>query len=274
MLNRIIYEEIEKMTNDIINGTEVSDEQIDDTTQEEQMEGRLNVLIACEESQTVCKEFRKLGHNAYSCDLQNCSGGHPEWHFNMDALAVIRDCGGTLENGEEYHLPEGEKWDLMIAHPPCTYLAVSGAKWMYHPEDKGLPVDQRRPHPNHPNRRQQQDEGAAFFMQMMNAPVEHIAVENPVGVMSTRFRKPDQIVQPYMFGDEATKTTCLWLKNLPNLTPTNIVGKGERTVYPSGKSLPKWYDDARGSKERSKVRSKTFPGIAKAMAEQWSAFLS
>ena len=105
----------------------------------------------------------------------------------------------------------------MIAHPPCTYLAVSGAKWMYHPEDKGLPVDQRRPHPNHPNRRQQQDEGAAFFMKMMNAPVEHIAVENPVGVMSTRFRKPDQIVQPYMFGDEATKTTRLWLKNLPNL---------------------------------------------------------
>lgn len=276
MINRIISEEIEKMTDDIINNTEPEDTENDmENMNDEAQSTGLNVLIACEESQTVCAEFRKLGHNAYSCDLQNCSGGHPEWHFNMDALAVINDKGGMLETGEEYHLPEGEQWDLLIAHPPCTFLAVSGARWMYHPDDKELPVDQRRPHPKHPNRRQQQDEGADFFMKFINSPVEHVAVENPVGVMSTRFRKPDQIVQPYMFGDEATKTTCLWLKNLPPLTPTNIVGKGERHVYADGKkSDPQWIYDAWRSKDRQKIRSKTFPGIAKAMAEQWSAFLS
>lgn len=168
MMNKIISEEIDKYTQGIIDFQYDEDEKDNEEQEEQQNKNVLNVLIACEESQTVCTEFRKLGHNAYSCDLQNCSGGHPEWHFNMDALAVIRDGGGTLETGEEYYLPEGEKWDLMIAHPPCTYLAVSGARWMYHPEDKGLPVDQRRPHPLHPNRRQEQDEGAEFFMKMIN----------------------------------------------------------------------------------------------------------
>ena len=114
-----------------------------------------NVLIACEESQTVCKAFRKLGYNAYSCDILPCSGGHPEWHLHCDVLGVIRDKKGTLQNGEEFVL-DGE-WDLMIAHPPCTYLSVSGARWYYHPEDKDLPIEQRRPHPNFPNRAQDRE---------------------------------------------------------------------------------------------------------------------
>jgi hypothetical protein len=233
----------------------------------------LNVLVACEESQAVCKEFRRLGHNAYSCDLLECSGGHPEWHFNCDVMKVIADKGGVLQNGEEAHIT-GD-WDLMVAHPPCTYLAVSGAQWYYHPEDKHLPVEKRRPHPKFPNRAQDREEGAAFFMALANAPIEHIAIENPVGIMSSRWRKADQAVQPWMFGDEASKNTCLWLKNLPLLQPTKIVGKGERVVMKSsGKSLPKWYSDAlvkaKSPEERRTLRSKTFPGFAKAIAEQWS----
>ena len=232
----------------------------------------LNVLVACEESQRVCSEFRRLGHNAYSCDLLNCSGGHPEWHFNMDVLEVIKNRGGTLENGEKVKIKG--KWDLMIAHPPCTYLAVSGAKWYYHPDDKDLPIEKRRPHPRFPNRAQDREDGANFFLALANADIEHIAVENPIGIMSKRFRKPDQIVQPYWFGDPFSKATCLWLKNLSPLKPTNMVDKGEYVVLSSGKKLPKWYSDAltkaKTAEERRTLRSKTFPGFAKAIAEQWS----
>ena len=180
-----------------------------------------NVLIACEESQTVCKAFRKLGFNAYSCDILPCSGGHPEWHLHCDVLGVIRDKRGTLETGDEFVL-DGE-WDLMIAHPPCTYLSVSGARWYYHPEDKDLPIEQRRPHPNFPTRAQDRKEAIDFFLALANADIPRIAIENPVGIMSKLFHKPNQIVQPYWFGDEATKTTCLWLKDLPQLIPTKIV---------------------------------------------------
>ena len=226
----------------------------------------MNVLIACEESQRVCIEFRKLGHNAFSCDILECSGGHPEWHFKQDCLEVIKNKGGVLETGQYIYVGG---WDLMIAHPPCTYLCVSGASWYYHPEDKHLPIEQRRPHPRFPNRREDQKKAIEFFMSIINADVPRIAVENPVGVMSTLFRKPDQIIQPYYFGDEAQKTTCLWLKNLPLLVPTNIVGKGEMFVAKSGNVMAKWYSHAKKS-ERKKLRSKTFPGIAKAMAKQWS----
>ena len=239
----------------------------------------LNVLVACEESQAVCKEFRRLGHNAYSCDLLECSGGHPEWHFKCDVMKVIAEKGGKLQNGEEAYII-GD-WDLMVAHPPCTYLAVSGAQWYYHPEDKHLPVEKRRPHPKFPNRAQDREEGAAFFMALANAPIEHIAIENPVGIMSSRWRKADQAVQPWMFGDEASKNTCLWLKNLPLLQPTKIVGKGETFDYVNPKTggikhYPKWMMDALKAKtpeERSRLRSKTFPGIAKAMANQWAGEL-
>lgn len=218
---------------------------------------KLRVLVACEESQTVTKELRKLGHEAFSCDLLPCSGGHPEWHIQQDVLEVIE-----------------KNWDMMIAHPPCTYLAVSGAQWYYHPEDKNLPVEKRRPHPGYPDRAKDKENAVSFFLKLAGAPVEKIAIENPIGIISSLWRKPDQIIQPYMFGDEATKTTCLWLKNLPLLIPTDIVGKGERVFFKSGKSQPKWYSDAfskaKTKEERQIMRSKTFPGIARAMAEQWT----
>ena len=220
----------------------------------------MRVLVACEESQTVTKAFRALGHEAFSCDILPCSGGHPEWHYQQDVFEVIN-----------------MGWDLMIGHPPCTYLTVTGNKWFYHPEDSDLPLDERRPHPKFPNRRAQREEAYEFFMGLMNANIDKIALENPVGIVSTRFRKPDQIIQPYMFGDEATKTTCLWLKNLPLLEPTNIVDKGARTVYASGKSHPTWYAEAltkaKSPEERSTLRSKTFQGIADAMAMQWGGDL-
>lgn len=237
---------------------------------------KLNVLIACEESQRVCIEFRKLGHNAYSCDILESSGGHPEWHFKQDVLEVIKNKGGILEIGEEYYI-EGE-WDLMIAHPPCTYLAVSGAKWFYHPDDKDLPINKRRPHPKFPNRANDREKAAKFFIQLMNANIPHIALENPIGIMNTRYRKPNQIVQPYYFGDKASKTTCLWLKNLKPLMPTKIVDKGEYIFFKSGKKIAKWYSDAltktKTAEERRRLRSKTFPGFAKAIAEQWSKELT
>jgi hypothetical protein len=163
---------------------------------------------------------------------------------------------------------------MMIAHPPCTYLAVSGAQWYYHPEDKDLPVESRRPHPKHPDRAAEREKAIEFFIRIANAPIDKIAIENPVGVISSAYRKPDQIVQPFMFGDEARKTTCLWLKNLPKLEPTDIVSEGERVYFKSGKSHPKWYADAlsnaKSSEERRTMRSKTFIGMAKAMANQWS----
>ena len=232
----------------------------------------MKVLVACEESQAVTKELRELGHEAYSCDLLPCSGGHPEWHFNIDVFKVIKEKGGILQNGEKIKIKGN--WDLMIAHPPCTFLAVSGARWYYHPEDSDLPFEQRRPHPRFPNRAQDREEALEFFIKLLEAPIEKIAVENPVGIVSSRYKKPNQTVHPWMFGDEASKATCLWLKNLPPLEPTDIVGKGERIVLSSGKSLPKWYSDAltlsKSPAERRTMRSKTFKGLARAMAEQWT----
>lgn len=236
---------------------------------------KFNILIACEESQRVCTEFRKLGFNAYSCDILPCSGGHPEWHFKQDVLQVIKNRGGILETGKEYFI-EGE-WDLMVAHPPCTFLAVSGAKWFYHPDDKDLPIGQRRPHPKFPNRAKEREEAAKFFLKLAKANIKHIAIENPVGIMNTRFRKPNQIVQPWQFGDSASKKTCLWLKNLPLLVPTDIVDPGEYIEFGSGRRLAKWYSDGltktKTPEERRIWRSKTFPGFAKAIAEQWGAYL-
>ncbi|WP_324761488.1 hypothetical protein [Helicobacter cetorum] len=233
---------------------------------------KMKVLVACEESQTVTKELRALGHDAYSCDLLPCSGGHPEWHFQCDVFKIIEKKGGLLQNGDEVN--DNLEWDLMIAHPPCTFLSVSGAKWYYHPEDKHLPIEKRRPHPRFPNRAKDRQEALDFFIKIANAPIKKIAIENPVGIVNTQYKKPSQIIQPWQFGDEASKTTCLWLKNLPLLKPTKIVSQGERVVLKSGKSLPKWYSDAlviaKTPEERRTLRSKTFQGIAKAMAEQWT----
>lgn len=233
---------------------------------------KLNILVACEESQAVTIELRNLGHNAYSCDLLPCSGGHPNWHFNHDVFEVIKNKGGITQNGAKVKIKDN--WDLMIAHPPCTFLAVSGARWYYHPKDSHLPFEERRPHPRFPNRAKEREEALDFFIKLLEAPIDRIAVENPIGIVSTRYKKPDQIVHPWMFGDEASKATCLWLKNLPLLKATKEVGKGERVVLSSGKSLPKWYSDAltlsKSPEERRTMRSKTFVGIAKAMAEQWT----
>jgi len=214
----------------------------------------MKVLIACEESQEVMKAFRNLGHDAWSCDILSCSGGYPQWHIKGDAIK------------ESY----SGKYDLMVAHPPCTYLAVSGARWMYN-KDGSINKD----------RYEKQKEAIFFVKQLMDAPIKHIALENPVSVISSKIRKPDDIIQPYMFGDKASKTTCLWLKNLPKLNPTNIVEKGEffEWIDKNGKKKrqAKWYMDAlskaKTSAERRSLRSKTFKGIAEAMAEQYSNYI-
>lgn len=219
----------------------------------------INILVACEESQRVCISFRELGFNAYSCDLQACSGGRPEWHFKEDCLKVINDKGGKTESGEKIKV---NNWDLLIGHPPCTYLAVTG-QWCLKRPDK------------FPGREQQQKEAIEFFMALINSNIEHIAIENPVCIMSSKYRKPDQIIHPYYFGDEAKKTTCLWLKNLPKLEKTNIVSIGKIYEY-NGKKYPLWLMDALKCKtadERRKARSKTFWGIARAFARQWGDYL-
>lgn len=192
----------------------------------------MRVLIACEYSGTVRDAFIAAGHDAMSCDLLPTDAPGPHW------------CGDVRE-------VLGMGWDLMIAHPPCTHLAVSGARWF---KDK------------------QAEQAAAldFVRLLLDAPIPRIALENPVSIISSRIRKPDQIIQPYEHGHEATKTTCLWLKNLPPLQPSHIVGKGARHVTKSGRSLPEWYN-LPPSADRWKIRSATFPGIARAMAQQWGA---
>lgn len=193
----------------------------------------MNILIACEYSGVVRRAFEKLGqHNVWSCDLLE-SDDNSDRHIVGDVRPVI----------------EHNSWDMMIAHPPCTHLAVSGARWF---KDKA----------------KEQDEALDFVSMLMGCGIPRIAIENPVSIISSRIRKPDQIVQPWWFGDPYTKTTCLWLKRLPLLEPTNVVDKGERHVTKSGKSLPAWYN-LPPSEDRGKIRSKTFPGFAKAMAEQW-----
>lgn len=225
----------------------------------------MKVLIACEESQTVCKAFRLRGHEAYSCDIQEPSGGHPEWHVQGDALKLLR--GGEFEtmDGQKHFVGE---WDLLIAHPPCTYLTVAGNRW-FNVDKYG---DKAR------KRIVEREDAAAFFMAFINAPVEKIAVENPIGYMSSHFRKPDCIIQPFQFGEHARKGTCLWLKNLQPLTPTKIVDPGK--ILPGGYSVGAsayFATDENGKILRwndprtQKARSKTFPGIAAAMAEQWGS---
>lgn len=216
---------------------------------------KLRVLVACEESQAVCLAFRALGHEAFSCDLLPCSGGHPEWHYQQDVMEVI-DLG----------------WDLMIAHPPCTFVAGSAVRWLSHPEDKHLLFDARRPHPLYPDRRKDMEESIEFFKALYNANIKHIAIENPVGLLSSKFRKPDQIIQPYEYGHEATKTTCLWLKNLPQLIPTDI--KSDYVPYLPSNTGGKNRGQKYLHKSISQVdSSKTFEGIAKAMASQWSEYI-
>ena len=207
----------------------------------------MKVLVACEESQRVCIAFRELGHEAYSCDVQDCSGGHPEWHIKDDALKYINGrCSFITSDGKAHEI--SDKWDLLIAHPPCTHLAVSGARWF---------KEGRKP-------MYLQDEAAEFFMKFINADCEKVAVENPICIMSTRYKKPSQIINPWQFGHPEQKKTCLWLKNLPILQETDNVYDYMMTL-PVKKRTRIWQLGSNHSKERSK----TFPGIARAMAEQW-----
>lgn len=242
----------------------------------------MRILVACEESQRVCTAFREKGHEAYSCDLVECSGGHPEWHIKGDVLEILNP-KPTFDGerpGIEFFTMDGEihsfvgKWDMIIAFPPCTHLAVSGAR---HFEAKRVDGRQR--------------EGVEFFCQFLTADCDRIAIENPVGIISGDYikkhfpdlagkygmpKKPTQIIQPYEFGDRARKSTCLWLKGLPALTPTNVVDCGE--IVGKGFSVGASLDMARDENGKiiswndprtGKIRSKTFPGVAKAMAEQW-----
>lgn len=220
----------------------------------------MNILVACEESQAVCKAFREKGHNAFSCDIQEESGGHPEWHILGDCLPLLNgNCTFTTRVGQTETI--NGKWDLIIAHPPCTYLTVTGNRW-FNIERYGDKARQRI---------KDREVAVSFFMTLANADCARIAIENPVGYMNTYWRKPDQIIQPYMFGDPFEKKTCLWLKNLPKLIPTNEVRPPERVRYDSGKTMPAWYANAwrLSPEERARIRSKTFPGVAKAIAEQW-----
>ena len=221
----------------------------------------MKILVACEESQAVCKEFRNLGHEAYSCDIIECSGGHDEWHIKEDVLPLLNgNCSFKTTDGVEHRI-DGT-WDMIIAFPPCTYLTVTGNSW-FNIEKYGEKAMQR-----HKDR----EEAIKFFMAFANADCPRIAIENPVGVMSSKWRKPNQIINPYEFGDPFEKRTCLWLKGLPELMPTNIVEVPARKEYDSGRSMPAWYADAwkLPKNERAKLRSKTFPGIAHAMSTQWN----
>ena len=199
----------------------------------------MKILIACEESQTVCKAFRAKGHEAYSCDILPSSGGHPEWHIQDDVLK---------------HLNEG--WDMMIAHPPCTYFANASLHYLKTQE----------------GRTEKLKEALELWNRIWNAPVEKVAMENPIGWLNTNWKKPTQIIQPYFFGDPELKTTCLWLKGLPELKPTNLLERPKPTSYcirKSGKQKGKKYNYYWRQSKSSQRRAKTFQGIADAMAEQW-----
>lgn len=197
----------------------------------------MRILVGCEESQEVTKAFRALGHEAYSCDIKPPSGGHPEWHLQMDVFEAI----------------DLIKPDMGIFFPDCTYLTVSANKWYKDqpPRKSGALVGEAR--------RQAREKAVKFFMRLVDADIPKIAIENPIGVMSTRYRKPDQVLQPWMFGHGETKATCLWLKNLPIIKPTDIVGGREQRLHRLS-----------NTKDRATIRSKTFKGIAEALAAQWS----
>ena len=206
----------------------------------------------------MCKAFRAHGHRAFSCDLLECSGGHPEWHIQGDVIPLLN--GNCVFTTADAHIhTQKVEWDLIIAHPPCTYLTTTGNKW-FKPEFES----------RFPDRKAQRTEAIAFFLRIALADCERICVENPVGIMSTVWRKPDQYIEPYYFGDPEKKKTGLWLKGLQKLEPTNIV---EPIIVhcASGANEPRWHMETMKlpPAERSRARSKTFPGIARAMAEQW-----
>lgn len=218
----------------------------------------MKILVACEESQAVTKELRRLGHEAYSCDIIDQSGGHPEWHIKQDVIPLLDgNCSfRTTEGGQ--HRVNG-KWDMIIAHPPCTRLCNSGQRWLYWGPDE-----------YREKKRKEQIQAIEFFMKFVNADCDKIAIENPSGIMSTKYRKPDCTYNPYDFeGETECKKTCLWLKNLPTLVPTQVLPKEKRTqgIWKAhfGDKKLSWNDP-----ETARLRSVTPKGVAKAMAEQWA----
>ena len=209
----------------------------------------MKVLIACEESQTVCKAFRERGHEAYSCDIQAPSGGHPEWHIMQDVIPILNGrCSFLTMDGIEHAIDC--KWDLIIAHPPCTYLSNAGARFLY---PKGILNEERL---------KKGLKAKDFFMEIYNIDCNKICIENPTPSKIYALPKYNQVIQPWMFGHPVQKRTCLWLKGLPTLQPTDITKERQ-----SSKIAGNWFN--KGGKDRQKNRAKTFPGIAKAMAEQW-----
>ena len=239
----------------------------------------MKILVACEESQEVCKAFRKLGHEAYSCDIIECSGGHPEWHIMQDVLPLLNGNCEFKTVDEVEHKVDG-KWDMIIAFPPCTHLAVSGAAWFEKKREDG-----------------RQRWGIEFFASFLNADCDMVSIENPIGIISGVYiprwfpdlaekyclpRKPTQVIHPWMFGDNFSKSTCLWLKGLnplvPEVTEEPELEYKEWVDKKTGKMKrqPMWFyralADSKTPEERAKLRSKTFPGIARAMAEQWGSF--
>ncbi len=210
----------------------------------------MKILIACEESQAVCKEMRRLGHECYSCDIIECSGGHPEWHIMQDVLPLLNgNCTFKTMDGVEHTIDS--KWDMIIAHPPCTYLSNAGARFLY---PKGVLNEERL---------RKGIMAKDFFMAFYHANCEKVAIENPVPSSVYMMPKYSQSIQPYQFGHPFKKKTCLWLKGLPSLTPTSIVETPQST-----KIAGNWFN--KGGNDRQRNRAKTFPGIAKAMAEQWA----
>lgn len=220
----------------------------------------MKVLVACEESQTVCKAFRERGHEAFSCDIEDCSGGHPEWHIKGDCLRYINGNCSFVTSGGGYHQIEG-KWDLVIAHPPCTYLTVAGNRW-FDVEKYGEAAILRQV---------DRKSAVSFFLDITKADCDRMAIENPIGIMSSIYRKPDQVIQPYWFGHPARKKTCLWLKGLPPLLPTEIVEPEIKTyICKNGKKVSFSADYGVGfNTPHSQRRSATYEGIGRAMAEQW-----
>lgn len=231
----------------------------------------MKVLIACEESQVICKEFRKLNVEAYSCDLYYCSGGLPEYHIQQDVIPLLDgNCKFITCDGKQHEIIG--KWDLLIAHPVCTYLTVAGNRW-FNVEKYGEKAKKRY---------EKRKEAAEFFMKFVNADCNHICIENPVGYMNTHWRKASQIIQPWMWlPNTESKTTCLWLKGLPKLVPDRTVKPPEEYyewVNKQGikKREPLWYFNAlhvKSNEERSKIRSRTFEGIGRAIATQWTDYL-
>ena len=222
---------------------------------------RLKVLVACEESQQMCIAFRKQGCIAFSCDIQDCSGGHSEWHIKGDCLPLLNgNCCFVTSDGKKHEL--NGTWDLIIAHPPCTYMSKAGARWMYPTAGN---IDQQR--------LRLALEAREFFFKIINADCPHIAVENPRPLKVVNLPTPSQVVQPYQFGHPYSKTTCLWLKNLPNLIPTNIVDVYSPFLPSNTGGKKRGQKHSYGVAHNAKDASKTFEGIANAAAAQWCQWI-